>query len=65
MIDRQINGRFESLDEFHQRFPGVAGQGGQHDVLVRGDRDIAEGRDSAEFDVAARFEDLRNMRPRR
>jgi hypothetical protein len=33
-------------------------------VFVRRDGDIVEGRDAADFDMAARFEELLDVRPR-
>jgi hypothetical protein len=41
------------MDEFDKGFARIAGQRREHQVFVRSDGNIVEGRDAADLDVAA------------
>jgi len=65
VIDCLIHGGVKAAQQFHEGFARITGQGSQHHVIVRSNGNIVEGRDAADFDVASRFEELLNVRPRR
>jgi hypothetical protein len=65
MIHGHINGMIEAFDEVIEGFALAPDQSGDHAVRVCSHRGAVDRRDRADVDVAAGFDELLDVRPRR
>jgi hypothetical protein len=65
VIHGHINGMIESLDQVVEGFTVAPDQGHDHAVWIRGNRSAFDRRDRANVDIAAGFDELLDVRPRR
>jgi hypothetical protein len=65
MIHGHIDGVIEAINELVEGFPLAANQGCDHAVWICGNRGAFDWLDRADVDVAAGFDELLDVRPRR
>jgi hypothetical protein len=65
MIHGHIDGMIEATDQVVEGLSVTTYQSGDHAVWIGGNRGTFDRRDRADVDIAAGFDELLDMRPRR